>query len=201
MQGRRAAVVVSVLALIAATASAGGKNIQYYDKDMSLEDIKKEMRTLRRSLGTDCSHCHQMKPRDYSLDTDTKKTARNMLNMVDKINKDLFTKDALGIKEGDAPKASCFMCHKGKEKPEYKPEAKDADKEKKFQEAVKADKHKTMKAGMEKMMDKLNKNHFTKETLGIAKGDAPKATCWMCHRGEVEFSTKMPDDDGNDRDK
>ena len=86
---------------------------------------------LQRSVGAeDCAYCHVVKPkRDFADDrVATKKTTRSMLVMVDKINKDLFTKDALGIKEGNVPKATCFMCHHAKNKPEYK--AAGADQEK-----------------------------------------------------------------------
>jgi hypothetical protein len=175
----------SALSLIAATAWAGGKNLQYYSKDMSMEDLKAEMKVLKSSLGVGCDHCHQMKPkRDFSADVENKKIARSMLTMTDKINKECFTKDFLGIKEGEVPKATCFMCHKSKEKPETKPEKADANK--KFEEAIKDPKHKDMVAGMKKVVEKLNKDFFTWK-------NAPKASCWMCHRGEVEFSTKAPD--------
>jgi hypothetical protein len=173
----------SALALVAGVAWAGGKNLQYYSKDMTMEDLKAEMKVLKSSLGVGCDHCHQMKPkRDFSADVENKKIARSMLTMTDRINKDCFTKEFLGLKE--PPKATCYMCHKGKEKPEYKPEKADANK--KFEEAVKDDKHKDTVAAMKKLVEKLNKDFFT------WKG-APKATCWMCHRGQVEFSTKAPD--------
>jgi hypothetical protein len=198
MQARRVAIVVSALGSLGLAASAwagGGSNIQTdYYKDMSREELKADMKKLEAGVGAQkCSFCHN---RDYSQDTDTKKIARNMINMREKINKDLFTKAILGITEGDVPQATCYMCHRGKEKPEYSPQDKDGqDKEKKFQDAVKADKLKKVKAGMQKVVDKLNtKDYFTKDALGIAKGDLPKATCWMCHRGELEFSTKAPGD-------
>lgn len=176
---------VSALWFVAASALAGGKNLQHYSKEMSMEDLKAEMKILKNSLGVGCDHCHQMKPkRDFSADVENKKITRSMLEMVDKLNKDCFTKEFLGIKEGEVPKATCFMCHKGKEKPEAKPEKADANK--KFEEAVKDPKHKDVAAGMKKLVEKLNKDFFT------WKG-APKATCWMCHKGELEFSTKAPD--------
>jgi len=179
----------SVLAL-AATAWAGGKNLQHYSKDMSMEDLKAEMKVLKSSLGVGCDHCHQMKPkRDWAVDVDNKKIARSMLDMTDKLNKDCFTRDFLGIKEGEVPKATCFMCHKGKEKPEMKPAKEDANK--KFEEACKDAKNKDMAAAMKKLVDKINKDYFTWK-------DAPKATCWMCHRGNEEpekrpFSKDLPE--------
>src|SRR4051812_23388025 len=58
------------MALLAATAFAGGKNLQHYSKDMSMSDLQGEMKVLRMSLGVGCDHCHQMKPkRDFTVDT------------------------------------------------------------------------------------------------------------------------------------
>jgi hypothetical protein len=173
------------LALIAATAWAGGKNRQYYPNDMSNEDIKAAMKVLGSSLGVECAHCHQIKPkRDWTIDTDAKKIARSMLVMTDKINKDCFNKDFLGVKDGDVKQGTCFMCHKGKEKPEYKPASPDDNK--KFEALAKDDKNKAMAASMKKLVDKLNKDFFTWK-------DAPKATCWMCHHGSGEIVVKAPD--------
>src|SRR5690348_7725596 len=95
--------------LVAATAWAGGKNLQYYPKDMSQEELKGQMKVLKSSLGVTCEHCHQYKPkRDFSVDTDTKKIARSMLAMTDKLNKACFTKQFLGIKDEEVPQATCF---------------------------------------------------------------------------------------------
>lgn len=177
--------------LAAAAAWAGGKNRKYYSNDMSVEDLKVEMKMMQRSIGAaGCGYCHVMKPkRDFSLDTEKKETTRSMLTMVDKINKSLFTKDALGIKDGDAPVATCYMCHKGKEKPEYKPANADQEKaQAKFKAELDKPEQAEMVKAMKEVVEKLNKDHFTWK-------DAPKATCWMCHRGAVEFSTKLPDED------
>jgi hypothetical protein len=180
------------LALVGgATAWADWKNVQYYPKDMPSEDLKAAMSVLQRSVGAEnCAYCHKVKPqRDMAFDTEKKKTARAMLLMVDKINKNLFTKDALGIKDDDVPKATCFMCHHGKEKPEYKPANADQEKaQAKFVEGTKDPDNAQMVTSMKKLVEKLNKDHFTWK-------DAPKATCWMCHRGSLEFSTKLPDED------
>jgi hypothetical protein len=175
----------SALVLIAGAAFAGGKNLQYYSKDLSSDEIKDQMKVLKASLGVDCGHCHQMQPRkNWAADTDTKKFTRTMLVMTDKINKDCFNKDFLGIKPEDVKTGTCFMCHKGKEKPEYKPT--NPDDNKKFEALAKDDKNKTITASMKKLVDKLNKDFFTWK-------DAPKATCWMCHRGAGEFELKAPD--------
>jgi hypothetical protein len=178
--------LVLVLSGLAAVAYAGGRNLEYYSKDMEMPALKNEMKVLKNSLGVDCSHCHQVAPkRDFATEIPMKKTARKMLFMTDKVNKDLFTKEFLGIKEGEAPKVTCYTCHKGKEKPEYK--AKNAEDEKKFMAKAEDPKHKAMSDSMKKLVEKLNKDHLNWK-------DAPKATCWMCHRGELEFSSKAPGD-------
>ncbi len=181
---RLAAVLVVV---VGAAAFAGGRNLQYYSKDMPMDDLKAEMKVLKNSLGVGCEHCHQVKPkRDFAAEIPNKKAARGMLFMTDKVNKELFTKEFLGIKEGDAPKVTCFTCHRGQEKPEVKP--KDAAAEKKFMALAGDGEHKAMSDSMKKMVEKLNKDHLNWK-------DAPKATCWMCHRGELEFSSKAPEGD------
>ena len=182
-----ALVLGATLAVLATSAFAGGKNLEFYSKDMPTDELRAEMKLLKNGLGVTCEHCHQYKPkRDFSVDVPLKKRARLMLKMADKIQKELFTKEFLGVKEGDAPKATCYMCHKGKEKPDFKPAK--ADDEAKFNKAIKEDKHKDTVAAMEKLVERINKDHFTWK-------DAPKATCWMCHRGQLEFSTKAPDGD------
>lgn len=165
------------------TVWAEGKNLQHFPKDISTKDLKAEMKVMKASLGVDCAHCHQQKPsRDFSVDTDAKKIARSMLDMQKKMNEACFTSDFLGMRK--TPKATCYMCHKGHEKPEYEP--KNADDEKKFKDAVDAGKKKRTVDAMKKLTDEINKTYFTWK-------DAPKATCWMCHRGRFEFKTKVPD--------
>ena len=38
---------------------------------------------------------------------------------------------------------------------------------------------------MKKLVEELNTNYFTWK-------DAPKATCWMCHRGKMEWKYQLP---------
>jgi hypothetical protein len=76
------------------------------------------------------------------------------------------------------------MCHKGKVKPEFKP--KKPEDEREFLEGAKRAKHADIAGRMAKLVESLNKEHFT-------WANAPKATCWMCHRGKLEFTTKCPE--------
>jgi hypothetical protein len=161
----------------AVTAWAGGKNLQFYPKDTSDTEIRSEMRMMNRSLGARCGTCHE---RDRSADTDKKKFCRTMLEMTKGLNAKQFTKELLGEK---IAKANCYMCHKGSTEVELEPEK--ADDEKKFNDSVAAGRHKRTVDAMKKLVDALNKDYFTWK-------DAPKATCWMCHRGKFEFQATLP---------
>ena len=172
------------LATVAATADAAGKNTKYFPKDISNEELQTAMKRIKNSVGAQCSTCHVVVPaKQWEKDTPTKTTALKMLQMCDQIKKDLFTWK-------DAPKeATCFMCHHGKTKPEYKPESKDA--EAAFEKLCKEKKHaKTVKL-MEELVEKLNKSILPK-VLGAK--NTPKATCWTCHRGEKEPKMKGADE-------
>lgn len=163
-------------------APGGAKNLEYFPKDIDLEKLKGEMKTISRSLGVECDKCHVVKPtRDMSLDTEGKKSGRSMLSMLKKMNENVLTADFLGRKRGI--EGTCYMCHKGKWKVETKPE--NADDEKRFNAMVDSGKKKKTVDAMKKLVETLNKDYFTWK-------DAPKATCWMCHRGRGEFRTRLP---------
>jgi hypothetical protein len=165
---------------IAGPAVAGGRNLKYYPQDISGDDLQANMKLIKNSLGVRCDHCHVVMPnKEFFKDTPRKETARNMLRMVDKISKEYFTWDA------DAPKATCFMCHHGAEKPELKPEKADA--EDKFKKGCEDPKNAKAVKLMKDLVEKINKKLFTWK-------DAPKATCWMCHRGEKEPKLKAGDE-------
>jgi hypothetical protein len=173
----------AVVLALTVTAWAAGKNLQHYPKDISDEALKAEMNLVKRSLGTNCAHCHQMKPRDMSVDTDSKKIARSMLDMQSKMNDKVMTADGMGLRENKVQKATCWMCHKGKEKPQMTPEK--PEDEKRFNDSVAAGKHKRTADAMKKLVETLNKDYFTWK-------DAPKATCWMCHRGKGNVKGTAP---------
>jgi hypothetical protein len=172
------AAVVFGVALATTRADAAGKNLKHFPKDISSEDLQASMKLIKNSLGVQCGYCHVVVPKkEFDKDTPKKKAALYMLDMVDKINKELFTWQ-------DAPKATCYMCHRGEEKTELKPES--SDKENKFKAECQDPKNADVVKSMKAMVEKLNKSYFTWK-------DAPKATCWMCHRGEKEPKTKLPE--------
>jgi hypothetical protein len=88
-----------------AYAEDGGKNIKVL-KGMSKADLKKTMKGIATALGVQCDNCHE--PEDMSKDTPKKEKAREMMLMVQGINKTYF--------KGEQ-KVACITCHNGKPEP------------------------------------------------------------------------------------
>ncbi len=90
-------------------------NLQVLPADISKDELKQTMKLITRSLGTKCDHCHLTDVRDFASDERREKVvAREMMRMVERINRDLLTWE-------DAPEATCFMCHHGQAKPQREP--------------------------------------------------------------------------------
>lgn len=96
------------LALAATTAAAQElKNVQVL-KDLSRGELVRDMEFIGASLGVNCDHCHVRTP-DGKLDApndakDTKKTARQMMQLVIDTNTKYFK---------GSPEVSCETCHRG----------------------------------------------------------------------------------------
>ena len=86
------------------------KNLQFLPKDITKPALKATMREMAKSLNVDCDHCH--KEPDMAADTDKKKVAREMMEMVKTIN----SKFPMTMK-----KVSCWTCHRGKPEPDQGP--------------------------------------------------------------------------------
>lgn len=91
-------------------------NLQYFPKNTSREELVGIMRGFSFSLNVRCEYCHAGKDSpnlsDMNFASDekeTKRTARNMLRMVDAINHDYIQK--LGRQEPS--QVSCVTCHHG----------------------------------------------------------------------------------------
>lgn len=67
-----------------------------------------------RSLGVNCTHCHNLEnwPSD---EKPQKQIARDMMQMVGKINGELLAK--IENLESDNPSVNCTTCHRGQVKP------------------------------------------------------------------------------------
>jgi len=86
-------------------AQDGGKNLKVL-KGMSKADLKKYMKGVAKALGVQCDHCHDTD--DMSKDTEKKLKAREMMQMVESINKNYF--------KGEK-RVGCVTCHNGKTEP------------------------------------------------------------------------------------
>jgi len=74
--------------------------------DMSDGEIQREMQNFTKSLGVNCTYCHQ--GTDFASDENPKKeVARKMITMVKTINKDFL-----------GGKAACVLCHRGSAVPD-----------------------------------------------------------------------------------
>ena len=82
------------------------KNIQVL-KDVPLDQLPLTMQYIAASLGVQCNYCHVQGQNDLD-DKDTKKRAREMMQMVQDINGKFFD---------GAPRLSCASCHNGRAKP------------------------------------------------------------------------------------
>jgi hypothetical protein len=82
------------------------KNIQVL-KDVPLDQLMLTMQYIAASLGVQCNYCHVQGQNDLD-DKETKKTAREMMKMVDKLNATFFD---------GKPRVSCASCHNGRSKP------------------------------------------------------------------------------------
>ena len=101
------------------------KNLQYFPKNIEQSELISNMRQFAFALGVACTHCHGTKDQtgfnlqgvDFSLDIKpTKRTAREMLRMVDKINSKLLPK--ISRRSDRDLEVSCFTCHSGIALPE-----------------------------------------------------------------------------------
>jgi hypothetical protein len=88
-------------------------NLKIFPKDISKDELVHAMRSFSQGLGVRCDFCHVLtkEKKDFAADTKPEKDmARSMLKMVHKLSTEDFNYK-------DAPKISCFMCHRGEKKP------------------------------------------------------------------------------------
>jgi len=95
------------------------KNLKVFPQDIQRAQLLSNMKFFSQSLGVRCTFCHvgeEGKPLstfDFASDAKAKKlTARAMLQMAHKLNKDEF--------QGEM-KITCFTCHRGSTKPLTEP--------------------------------------------------------------------------------
>lgn len=88
------------------------KNVQKL-KGLAKPELVKVMKTFAAALGKKCDFCH-VKGDFSSDDKDHKRDARMMIDLVASLNEKFFT-------DPNGPRATCFMCHRGAEKPVFNP--------------------------------------------------------------------------------
>jgi tetratricopeptide (TPR) repeat protein len=95
-----------------------GKNLKYFPKDITRDQLTQRMREFSFALGVRCQYCHTggngitFDGVDFPSDEkDAKKKARAMLFMVDKVNKTLL-RDVPARAEPRV-EVDCVTCHRG----------------------------------------------------------------------------------------
>jgi mono/diheme cytochrome c family protein len=100
------------------------KNLQVLPKDTSAEQVRKIMHQWEGDLGTECSTCHAVDPKNIgpngrprlNFADDSKKekaTARVMYKMVEEINSQY-----IGKVDNSGMPVTCGTCHRGKLSPD-----------------------------------------------------------------------------------
>lgn len=86
-------------------------NLQVLPETIARDELIEYMRTISRSLGVRCSHCHRVRTEDYAADdVEAKLIARDMMRLVWEFN-ELIPEDA------NSTAVTCDMCHRGSTKP------------------------------------------------------------------------------------
>lgn len=100
------------------------KNLQVLPKDLSRAEVVSRMRPIASALGVRCEYCHVSttgpdgrEQNDFAADDkDTKKTAREMMKLVNDIN-DKYLIAGMGKTLTEWHRVSCATCHHGLAKP------------------------------------------------------------------------------------
>jgi tetratricopeptide (TPR) repeat protein len=130
MPRRSAVVIIFALAFASAsnaqtptqsptqTAPWKAKNLEFFPKDISREDLTQRMREFSLALGVRCQHCHTggdgISFEGVVFDSDDKapkRTARAMLRMMDQLN--TVTLAQLPNRAEPRVAIECVTCHRG----------------------------------------------------------------------------------------
>src|SRR6476660_6222065 len=118
-------VLLVTVTISAQQAPAGGgpqvptpKNLQFFPKDMTGQQILPIMQNFNAALGVNCTYCHNSEPpvdnpkNDFASDEkETKKKARVMLVMARDVNMKLQSE--LGKPANQLTNVQCVTCHRG----------------------------------------------------------------------------------------
>ena len=96
------------------------ENLKVLGDTASVATLSSTMRGFSSALGVRCQHCHVgeagMPLSEFDFPSDdkrTKRVAREMLRMVQMINRDVIS----NIEEPSGARVTCFTCHKGQSTP------------------------------------------------------------------------------------
>ena len=96
------------------------ENLQVLGDTVSVATLSRTMRGFTSALGVRCEHCHVgeagMPLSEFEFPADdkrTKRVARDMIRMVQMINRDVIA----NIEEPSGVEVACFTCHKGQSTP------------------------------------------------------------------------------------
>jgi tetratricopeptide (TPR) repeat protein len=98
-------------------------NLKVLPKDISKQQLQSTMRGFAFALGVRCEHCHverKSAANDFDFSADdkqAKKTARIMLQMVGRINRDYLGKLAHDV-SSPVIHVECMTCHRGLTRPQ-----------------------------------------------------------------------------------
>jgi len=106
--GLALALALTLTAQPPSVAAAPGKNLKVLPKDTDVEQLKKDMKVMAKSLGASCDTCHDLEAMEK--DSPMKEKARSMMRMVGTINGQLK-------KDGFKDQVTCKTCHNGQKKP------------------------------------------------------------------------------------
>lgn len=101
------------------------KNLKVLPKNINKKQMDSVMHHFASSLGVKCNYCHQynaeQKAMDFASDANEKKgVARNMLKMMQKLNKKYFNvNDSKNLTA--KLEITCYSCHNGKAHPTTQP--------------------------------------------------------------------------------
>jgi len=94
------------------------KNLQFFPKDMTGQQILPIMQNFNAALGVNCTYCHNSEPpvdnpkNDFASDEkDTKKKARMMLQLARDVNMKLQSE--MGKPAAELTNVQCVTCHRG----------------------------------------------------------------------------------------
>lgn len=95
-------------------------NLQVLPKETSKDDLLRTMRGWTEALGVRCTYCHagpdNLDEMDFTTDSKMeKRVARQMLKMVQAINKDYIA--TLPVDMMERERVSCYTCHHGQATP------------------------------------------------------------------------------------